>query len=254
MPSPFPGMNPYLEHPTVWHDFHEAFIPRARDMLAEQVLPRYYVKIDEHVFLHEPEDSEGQFIGRGDVAVIDGGRNAGGTATLAIAAPGEVLQAVWDEERLAYLEIRDRESDSVVTVIELLSPANKHGRDRDAFGSKRDHLLVSDVHYVEIDLLRAGPRIFWRNMPSCHYYAIVSREEQRPRAGIWPLSVRDPLPRIPIPLRHGDADAWLDLAGILHRIYDAAGYQYYIYKQPLTPPLSEADEKWAREVASAVKV
>jgi Protein of unknown function (DUF4058) len=43
MPSPFPGMNPYLEHADVWQDFHQSFIPLLRRLLAEQVRPKYLV-------------------------------------------------------------------------------------------------------------------------------------------------------------------------------------------------------------------
>ena len=53
MPSPFPGMNPYLEQDDAWHDFHERFIPLVATLLGGQLRPRYIVKIDEHVYVHE---------------------------------------------------------------------------------------------------------------------------------------------------------------------------------------------------------
>ena len=34
MPSPFPGMNPFLEQDDVWHDFHATFLARAAHCLA----------------------------------------------------------------------------------------------------------------------------------------------------------------------------------------------------------------------------
>lgn len=251
MPSPFPGMNPYIEHQLVWHDFHERFIPSTAEMLGQQVLPRYFVKIDEHVYLREAPEDTRHFIGRADAAVVDAGlERSPATAVATAAAPAEVWQVDFDNERVSYLEIRDRDNEDVVTVIELLSPANKYGRDREAFLSKRGKLLWAEVHYVEIDLLRAGPRLPRREMQACDYYAIVSRSEERPRAGSWPIQLREPLPIVPIPLRHGDPDARLDLQSILHRIYDAAGYGYYIYKHPCDPPLTPNDQTWADELVA----
>jgi hypothetical protein len=79
----------------------------------------------------------------------------------------------------------------------------------------------------------------------------VSRFERRPKAGFWPIGLRDRLPEIPIPLRHGDADARLDLQQVLHRIYDAAGYEYHIYTGPPEPPLSADDAAWAHQFLPA---
>src|SRR5262245_20610620 len=69
MPSPFPGMNPYIERPDVWNDFHDSFIPAARELLTPQLLPRYYVRIEEHLFIHEPTANERFPLGRPDLSV-----------------------------------------------------------------------------------------------------------------------------------------------------------------------------------------
>ena len=80
MPSPFPGMNPYLEQPAVWQDFHQAFVTHIREALSGQVRPQFYVKIEESVFIHEPSgDERRKLLGRPDVAVFEnpgrGGRS-----------------------------------------------------------------------------------------------------------------------------------------------------------------------------------
>jgi hypothetical protein len=132
--------------------------------------------------------------------------------------------------------------------VELLSPSNKYaGPDREQYLAKARQLQRSWVHFVEIDLLRGGPRMPWLDMPQCDYCVVVSRVEEWPRAGIWPIGIRDRLPEIPIPLRRGDPDARLDLQQIMHRIYDAAGYEYRIYSGPLEPALSAADAAWAEQ-------
>ena len=70
MPSPFPGMNPYLEQDTVWLDFHERFCAVVAELLTSQVRPYYIVKIDEQVYIHELPAESRNLLGRGDVAVI----------------------------------------------------------------------------------------------------------------------------------------------------------------------------------------
>jgi hypothetical protein len=220
MPSPFPGMNPYIERASVWHDFHESFLPQVREALTAQVVPRYFVRIDEHMYIH--------------------------------AVPSGLPE--FDTEALSYLEIRDRENNELITVVELLSPTNKYaGPDREQYLAKARRLQQSWVHFVEIDLLRGGPRMPWLDMPECDYCAVVSRFETRPRAGIWPLHLRDRLPVLPIPLRHGDADAQVDLQQALHHVYDAAGYAYHIYSGPPEPALSPANATWAAPIVASAR-
>jgi Protein of unknown function (DUF4058) len=255
MSSPFPGMNPYVERATVWHDFHERWIPLAADLIGAQVLPRYFVRIDEHMYIHELSSQERRFIGRSDVLVpaLTPPSTSAATASAVLSAPAEVGVPAVDSEALSFLEIRDRDSRELVTVVELLSPSNKYaGPDREQYLAKARLMQRSWVHFVEIDLLRGGPRMPWLDMPACDYCVVVSRVEQRPKkAGFWPIRLRDRLPEIPIPLRNGDADAQLDLQQMLDRIYDTAGYAYHIYGGPPEPPLSTGDAAWATQMLHA---
>lgn len=249
MPSPFPGMNPYLEQDDVWQDFHQSLIPLIREILSEQVRPGYVVKIEEQLFIHELSAEERQFLGRSDVSLA---RNpsAGTARTSGACIPAPVharLLPTLDVERHAFLEIRDRNDRGLVTVIELLSPSNKRsGPDREQYVAKRRQICASPTHLVEIDLLRGGPRMPMEDLPDCDYYALVSRAETRPDVEVWPLRLRDRLPTIPIPLRAPDADAQLDLQEALHRLYDAAGYEDYIYTGTPRPPLHPDDAAWAQ--------
>jgi hypothetical protein len=253
MPSPFPGMNPYLEHPHTWKDFHETFIPTARAILSALVRPKYFVSIEENLYIQDWTDN-GHFAGSADVAV---GRRTGSSG---IVAGGAVLTApmrgkliVPEGERLSYLEVRNRDDEQLVTVIELLSPTNKRGRDRDRYLQKRAAILTANVHFVEIDLMRAGPRLPVEELPVCDYYVVVSRADERPEVGIWPLKLRDRLPSIPIPLRAPDPDAQLDLQEALDRAYDSAGYEDYIYRRDPDPPLSPEDAAWAQQFVPKVE-
>src|SRR5713226_9426070 len=102
MPSPFPGMNPYVERASVWHDFHERWIPLAADLIGAQVLPRYYVRIDEHLYIHELSTEERRFVGRGDVLVpaLTPARSAAVAANPVLDAPAEVGVPAVDCETL----------------------------------------------------------------------------------------------------------------------------------------------------------
>jgi hypothetical protein len=256
MPSPFPGMNPYLEQDDVWHDFHERFLPHLAEVIGTQLAAHYIVKIDEHVYIHEPPAEQRTFLGRTDVFVASqrpSAEEGTATATAPPNAPAQVVLPSVDIEGISYLEIRDRRDRRLVTVIELLSPTNKYsGPDREQYLGKRGRLLASAVHLVEIDLLRGGPRMpFAASIPECAYYVLVSRMEKRPRADFWPIPLRDPLPLIPIPLRDPDPDAKVDLQAVLHHIYDAARYGNYIYEGTPQPGLRAEDATWVRQFVPA---
>jgi hypothetical protein len=83
---------------------------------------------------------------------------------------------------------------------------------------------------VEIDLLRGGARPPVQGLPAdAAYYTLVSRSPARPRASLWRLALRDPLPPIPVPLRAGEPEARVNLQELLHQVCDAAGYEAYVY-------------------------
>jgi hypothetical protein len=243
-------MNPYLEQSDVWQDFHQSFIPLIREVIREQVRPNYIVKVEEQLFIHELSAEERLYLGRADVSIAPSAKAApvrAAGAVLEAPVVGKLPVAV-DVERHPYLEIRDRSSRELITVLELLSPSNKKlGPDREQYLVKRRQLINSPVHLVEIDLLRGGPRLPVDNLPDCHYYALVSRTENRPDVGIWPIRLRERLPIIPVPLRSPDPDARIDLQEALHRLYDAAGYEDHIYTGTPQPPLHPEDAAWAKQ-------
>lgn len=250
MPSPFPGMNPYLEQDDVWHQFYMCFPGPVIAQIAAQVNPRYIVKTDEHVYIHELSAEERRLLGRPDVFVSPSGSEApragSGTATLTPLVP--VLLPQVDEERQPFIEIRDRISREVVTVIELLSPANKYaGSDREQYLGKRAALLKSRTNLVEIDLLRGGPRLPHYGNVEAEYAALIYRAHEWPHAGAVPIRLREPLPLIPIPLKSPDADVVLDLKAVIDRIHDEACYSTYIYRGQPQPALSPEDVAWARQ-------
>lgn len=250
MPSPFPGMNPYLERPEVWHDFHERLVPAVAEQIGPQILPRYVTKIDEHVYIHDLPGDVRQFLGRADVGVtpLNGASPGSGGGVAVLEAPIQVRLPQFDQTSEAFIEIRDRQGRELITVIELLSPSNKRpGKDREQYEYKRWQLTCSGVNLVEIDLLRSGERMPMTGLQPCDYCVMVCTQPAWPRGGAWPISLRDPLPVIPVPLRPGEPHARLDLKQALDRVYDAAGYVHYVYAAPPEPPLSPNDATWAKQ-------
>ena len=132
MPSPFPGMNPYLEQEGLWPDFHERFCPLVAELLTGQVRPHYIVKINEQLYIHELPAESGHFMGRADVAVthppVDRGARP---AVEVLEAPAQIRLPAVDVERLSFVEIRDRESGQLVTVIELVFHPTELGHEGD---------------------------------------------------------------------------------------------------------------------------
>jgi hypothetical protein len=241
-------MNPYLEQADTWEDFHESFIVHARDVLSARVGGNYLVKVEVRLYLHELSSEERRYFGRADVGVTGPPAPVSSSARpSALAAPMELLLPAVDVVRHSSIEIRDRRNRRLVTVLELLSPTNKTaGPDYEAYVGKRHALLAGSTHLVEIDLRRGGLRPTPPDLPTCDYYVLVSRYEDRPRVGLWPLRLRQRLPEVPIPLSVPDPAVNLDLQALLHQVYDAADYGKYIYLEDPEPPLTPDDAAWAR--------
>jgi hypothetical protein len=250
MPSPFPGMDPWLETPDLWPGVHATLIPLFRELLAPVLRPKYTVDVERRVYILD-EDDPARLQIVPDLALLE--RDARARAPLAGAAPGAgtLLRMVLDtvEVRETRLLVRATEDKELVTVIELLSPANKTRGSRGLaeYREKRREVLRSKVNLVEIDLLRAGVRIPGLDaLPRADYFAHVSRVEQRPRGEVFAWSLRDPAPTLPLPLRPADREPGLDLALALRLLYDRSGYDLLVdYRRPPEPPLGPEDAAWA---------
>lgn len=252
-------MDPYIEDEFFWSDFHTSMIGVMRETL-NGVLPNSYVAAaDRHVWVQERNGDEVGHLGSSDVHVADAGGEPGAAAvatmTKQVAAPVTVVLPMTRADGNRYLRILDRRRRRVVTVIELLSRANKLSTGYGiAYRAKRADYLASDLNLVEIDLLRSGVRPPVNDPPPARsdYCITVCTATGFPQAGYWPLSVRDTLPLVPIPLEPDDDPVLLDLRACIDRVYDGGRYYSEIdYSQPPSPPLGEADATWARELLTA---
>ncbi|MEX0702438.1 MAG: DUF4058 family protein [Planctomycetales bacterium] len=255
MPSPFPGMDPFIEFQS-WDDFHAAFIHDIADELVPRVKPKYVVRRERRVYVeHDPDDPERFIIP--DVTVAGRARPESVStledSSAATLTAVEVTLPMPATKKEAFLTIRDRVTLEVVTVIELLSPANKRpGSDgRRIYLAKRDQVLESTASLVELDLLRGGQRLpTVQPLPPGDYYGFVCRAKRRPRAEVYAWTLRQPLPRVPVPLT-ADEEAPLDLQRLYAARFDRSGYDYSLsYDVPQEPPFSQGDAEW---IASLLK-
>jgi hypothetical protein len=253
MPPPFPGMDPYLERPDLWPDVHNRLIAAIGDELSPAIRPRYYVALEERTYLEEP--AELILVGRPDLAVVS---VSPGPAPAPVVEAGERILEV--ELPLAlpvretYLEVRGVSDGEVVTVIEILSPANKRsGTGRRLYLDKRSLVLATGTSLVEIDLLRGGERMPALGPPiESEYRIVVARGWRRPRAQVIAFGVRDVLPSIAVPLRRGEDEPRIDLGHVLPGLYDRASYDLRIdYRRPPVPPLADKDLAWAAQHLAA---
>ena len=240
MSSPFDGMDPFIESQK-WRGFHHSLISEIRNWLTPQVRPRYVVDVEEDVYL-ATENGEPIKVIIPDVTIAPSEGWMETVSGSVSTEPAVLTLPMMEPIELAYLAIRRTDNEETVAVIEVLSPTNKSARDgRTQYLSKRNSLLRSSSHLIEIDLFRGGERLpTIEVLPEADYYAFVSRAERRPKAEVYAWRLESPMPCIPIPLSAGDPDAGLNLQSVFNITYERAGYDYAIrYDRPIEPPLSE---------------
>jgi hypothetical protein len=259
MPSPFPGMDPYLEEPSLWPDVHHELLSVARELLNRQLRPQYHVRVEERVYISDENDPGRKAI-IPDLKIIETGfsgrpKTSFLETSAAVAEPLILTTLIEDEIHEARLEVIDTNQQAVVTVIELLSPTNKinGSRGRASYEQKRREVMNSSSHFVEIDLLREGDHLHTRELlPMAEYYVHVSRKDRRPKGYVWPIRLPQRLPVIGIPLKEGDPDAKLDLQEVLATAYERAAYDLQVnYRAEPTPRLAPEMAEWANALLTS---
>jgi hypothetical protein len=234
MPSPFPGMDPYLEG-SLWTTFHFALGAEIVRQLAPRLRPRYLVLPVERFLIETTDDVAITTSIYPDVGVARIGVDSAPTrATTAVTAPLQLMTIIPEAVPHVAIEIRDTAHRQQVTAIGILSPTNKRGEGRIEYLAKRRRILLSTAHLLEIDLLRQGQRVpMQQTLPPAEYFIFLSRADERPLTGVWPVALSQPLPTVPIPLLPGDPDALLDLQHTFTSAYDLLGYDLALdYTQP----------------------
>jgi hypothetical protein len=255
-------MNPYLESPALWHEFHNRLIVAISDVLTPDLQPRYYVAVETRTYLDD--DTPELLVGIPDAIVLSTSENSSPTATRTSAQahatqtrPKQIRLPMPIEVKERYLEVREVRTHQVIAVIEVLSPKNKRkGEERLAYEKKRQRVLGSSSHLVEIDLLRESPPMPMIGVeePS-DYRIVVSRATSRPLADLYEFQLREPIPTFLLPLKPNEPELAVDLQAILLGVYERGSYPLRIdYRQPVPPPkLSEADQQWVDELLATIR-
>lgn len=261
MPSPFPGMDPYLESPAIFPGLHNRLIALLGEAL-QAVLPApYFAEIGERAWV----EVSGRFI-EPDASVLHRrrGDEGGGVAAAPARNVPIVVTVPHDERREPFLEIRTAgdEGERLVTAVEILSPSNKTPgeRGRELYLRKQREILDSQTHLIEIDLLRGGRHTtavpldrLREAVGPCEYHVSIHRADRFEEFLIYPIRLPDPLPEIAVPLLPGDPDVAVDLQKLLDRAYDVGPYRRRLRYHETTPipPLPEEYRDWALGLTSS---
>nr|WP_309692494.1 DUF4058 family protein [Armatimonas sp.] len=213
MPSHFPGMDPYMEAPDLWEDVYVSLMTRIRAQLTQRLPEGFRARVEKWV--------------------------------------RPILVQAWQQEPLQrFIEIvAIGKPDRIITVIEILSHANKVGRGQEAYQHKQQLLVQSGTSLLEIDLLRAGSYTvaapLTEEIPPLPYRVSLHRAGQLEQFEVWPISLRTPLPEVRIPLTPDRPDIYLDLQEALNEAYDEGNYAAEIdYTRPPIPALAPHDMSW----------
>lgn len=257
MGSPFPGMDPYLERH--WLDVHTALVAGTRDSL-NQGLPDDLIASAEERVAVETDEGKHRLIGP-DVRVFE--PPAGGVAVVEPATGTSVglryrLLAQSEPITERFIRVIEAGTERLVTVIEFVSPTNKGGDGLQAFRAKRGELLASGVNFVEIDLVRDGDwrallRPFLCPRKAVTPYRMTVRLPNEPEAVyLEPITLRQRLPDLIVPLRRDDPQVRLELQPLVERAYANGRYDRRLtYAGPPDPPLDAEDAAWADELLRA---
>jgi hypothetical protein len=260
-------MDPYLEG-EMWQEFHSTLANAIRGQILAALPPAYTALLAKRYVLDQastaPQDRARVIYPDVHIAKIAESLPAYATTPrpapippmLAPSRPIRMVNPVIVTEKIPVLsiEVRDVARRRLVTLIEILSPANKRDGGAADYWRRRRELLKRKVHLLELDLLRGGERVpLWGELPPAAYYIMLSRANDRPTTEVWPVALTQPLPPTPVPLLPPDADLTLDLQGAVNACYDLVHYERlldYTAAPPL-PPLAADELAWAEAILQA---
>lgn len=255
--SPFPGMDPYLEHHALWPDVHNSLIAAIRDTIAPAIAPAYYVRLESRAYVFRPEGNF--FLGRPDIAIVAPIGPVTTPVASQMATNGvmvlDVELPIADEIDHYYLEIRSTSHHELITIIEILSPVNKIDKQgRHEYLQKRYNILTSYTNYIEIDLLRDGEPMPLVQQVTSDYRILVSQGWMRRKAHLYAFNLPTAIPTIPLPLQPHDPAPPIPLNQLLHDLYCRARFDLQLdYTRPAVAPLTPAQTTWAEPFLAALR-
>ncbi len=226
MPSPFPGMDPYLEDEKLWPAFQHALVAGLYQALLPNLVDRYRARVGQRHYVTEQ---------------------------------ALFTSVIRDEHHEEFVEVRQRCDGRLVTLLDVVSPPNKTlAAARQAYLDKRQEAKNAGASIVEIDLILQGqPTLEYSRdgLPDWDYAVTVTRSTQPERYEIYTATLQKKLPRFRLPLAADDRDAVLDLQTVFTRCYDQGGFGAKIdYARDPVTTLADDDRKWLGEFLKQQKM
>ncbi len=219
MPSPFPGMDPYLEDERLWPGFQHHLVHALHQLLLPGLMDRYRARINQRHYVSEQ---------------------------------ALFTSVVREEHTEALVEIRQRADGRLVTLMEVVSPANKlSDAGRQAYFARRRDARAAKANVVEIDLVLQGAALVdyqREGLPSWDYAVFVSRAAQPDRYEIFPATLPKRLPKFRLPLAADDRDTVIDLQAAFARAYDQGDFARHVdYGMDPATRLADENREWVRQ-------
>lgn len=220
MPSPFPGMDPYLEDDAHWKAFHHHFVLSLYQHLLPVLPDRYRARVEQRSYSTEQ---------------------------------ALFTSIIHEQHQEEFLEVRQRSDNRLITLVDCVSPSNKlTTQGRSAYHNTRREARSFGASLVEIDLVLRGQALldYSRDgLPDWDYAVSVSRSTQPERYEIYTATLQKRLPRFRLPLAPDDRDSVLDLSTVFTRAFDQGGFLPAIdYKRDPCVPLSDSNARFLQEL------
>lgn len=228
--SPFPGMDPYLE--SRWPEVHARLIVYAANQINSQLPDDLQANIEENLAVHEGDNASSI---RPDIHISQDSSFTPSNERSSIAVAAEPLLLKRAPHPTRHIAIVDQDG-RVITAIEFISPWNKVGsRAREQYTRKQLDYIDAGVNLVEIDLVRQGSYVLAAPLEELRpeqrtpYLICVYRDQKPDQFEVYRAPLEQPLPNIPIPLRHDERDVVLQLQPLVDQCYHDGRYHRLDY-------------------------
>jgi len=226
MPSPFPGMDPFLEEDKLWPVFQHHFVASLFQILLPNLIDRYRARVGQRCYVTE------------------------------MPLFTSIIREQHSEE---FIEVRQRSDNRLVTLVDVVSPTNKLKTEgRAAYLERRRDARMQNASIVEIDLVMQGePMLDYSRdgLPEWDYAITVTRCAQPERYEIYTSTLQKRLPRFKLPLAADDRDTVVDLQAAFARCYDQSGLGAQVdYQKPPTCVTEEEDRRWLHDLLVQMKI